>query len=95
MPQVVRVDYALDLAQPRSKRSLRFGAHPETFRAISPVSSLSKAHAVQQPLDRWHPPRPAAVLQNSRSAGAKRVRGHPAIRLQTRVVLAFSTEGIH
>jgi hypothetical protein len=28
LPQVVRVDYAQDQAQPRSKRSLRFGAHP-------------------------------------------------------------------
>jgi len=45
--QVARVDYALDRAQPRSKRSLRFGAHPETFRAISLVSSLIKAHAEQ------------------------------------------------
>ena len=39
LPQVGRVDYALDLAQPRSTRSLRFGAPPRAFGG-QPVSPL-------------------------------------------------------
>src|SRR4029453_11583491 len=41
LPQVARVDYALDLAQPRNTRSTRFGPHPRDI-GFLPVSILSR-----------------------------------------------------
>ena len=80
MPQVERVDYALDLAQPRSKTIDRGSARTPETHGILPVSLLLKARRrAADPriaaLAETYPSmsdgsgnRRAAVLHNSRAA---------------------------
>src|SRR3954447_19762636 len=97
LPQVARVDYAQDLAQPRSKRSSAVRRATRDFKTVRSVSILIKAHAEQQSRSRaalaeTYPStsdgeghRRGAVLQTPAPLVRSGFRGHPATRLQTRV----------